>query len=66
MFEIVNDGEHTKIITNDLEIYIRGEFEIKRITPNADTSDVIKNINPYDLVTPIFREKVRQGSPICQ
>lgn len=30
MFQIINDNEHTKIITEGLEIYIKGEFEIKK------------------------------------
>ena len=43
MFEIVNDGEHTKIITNDLEIYIRGEFEIKKKGTEVPNLDVISS-----------------------
>lgn len=41
MFQIIKDKEIIKVVTDELEIYIKGDFEIKRITPNEDTSDVI-------------------------
>ncbi len=38
MTEIIINGEHTKIITSDVEIYIKGYCEIKK-TPVENATD---------------------------
>ena len=44
MTEIIVNGEHTKIITNDLEIYIKGDYKIEKKTSDAETTEYIKSL----------------------
>ena len=43
MTEIIVNGEHTKIITSDLEIYIKGDFEIKKKGTEVPNFNEISN-----------------------
>lgn len=43
MFQIINDGEHTKIFIGELEIYIKGDFEIKK-TSDVEITEYIKSL----------------------
>lgn len=43
MFQIINDGEHTKIFISELEIYIKGDFEIKKKGTEVPNFNEISN-----------------------